>query len=86
MAQDAAPVLAAAIDLVRRFLPLGATDKQAALGAFWLFGQCSIFVRNSEQLANPPLRLKVDDRLVEELSQMISTWAAAGLARPIGPE
>ena len=86
MAREAAPFFAAITELVRRFLPDNATDKQAVVGALWLFGQCSIFVRNSEQLANPPLRLKVDDRLVEELSQMISTWAAAGLARPIGPE
>jgi AcrR family transcriptional regulator len=86
MAEDAAPFLASAIDLVRRFLPEGATHKQAALGAFWLFGQCSIFVRNAEQLANPPLRLKVDERLVDELAHMISTWAAGGLARPIASE
>ena len=33
MAREAAPFFAAATDLVRRFLPSGATDKQAVVGA-----------------------------------------------------
>jgi len=47
----------------------------------WLFGQCSIFVRNAEQLANPPLRLKIDERFVDRLADTIATWAADGLGR-----
>jgi hypothetical protein len=47
----------------------------------WLFGQCSIFVRNAEQLANPPLRLKIDERFVDGLADTIATWAAEGLGK-----
>jgi hypothetical protein len=82
MARETAPVFAAATELVRRFLPNRATDRQAVVGALWLFGQCSIFVRNAEQLANPPLRLKIDERFVDRLADTIATWAADGLGRP----
>ena len=84
MAREAAPFLAAATDLVRRFLPSGATDKQAVVGALWLFGQCSIFVRNAEQLAHPPLRLALDERFVDWLADTIAAWAAGGLGQPPG--
>src|SRR5438445_9306059 len=63
MAREAAPFFAAMTELVRRFLP-DTTDKQAVVGALWLFGQCSIFVRNAEQLSGPPFRLDLDERLV----------------------
>jgi TetR/AcrR family transcriptional regulator, regulator of cefoperazone and chloramphenicol sensitivity len=81
MARETAPFFAAATELVRRFLPNKATDQQAVVGALWLFGQCSIFVRNAEQLANPPLRLKVDEGFVDRLADTIATWAADGLGR-----
>jgi AcrR family transcriptional regulator len=81
MAREAVPFFAAAIDLVRRFLPRRATDKQAVVAALWLFGQCSIFVRNAEQLAHPPMRLAIDERFVDWLSDTIAAWAAGGLGR-----
>jgi len=81
MARETAPVFAAATELVRRFLPNRATDQQAVVGALWLFGQCSVFVRNAEQLANPPLRLEIDERFVDRLADTIATWAADGLGR-----
>jgi AcrR family transcriptional regulator len=81
MAREAAPFFAAATELVRRFLPNKATDQQAVVGALWLFGQCSIFVRNAEQLSNPPLRLKIDEGFVNRLADTIATWAAEGLGR-----
>lgn len=83
MAREAAPFFAAATELVRRFLPRTATDTQAVVGALWLFGQCSVFVRNAEQLANPPLRLTVDDRFVDGLADTITAWAAGGLGRSL---
>ena len=79
MAREAAPFFAAATQLVRQFLPSRASDTQAAVGALWLFGQCSIFVRNAEQLAAPPLRLTVDERFVDWLTDTIAAWAAGGL-------
>jgi AcrR family transcriptional regulator len=81
MAREVAPFFAVAIELVRQFLPSKATDQQAVVAALWLFGQCSIFVRNAEQLANPPLRLKIDERFVDGLADTIATWAAQGLGR-----
>src|SRR5258708_12878636 len=56
MAREAAPFFAAMTELVRRFLP-DTTDKQAVVGALWLFGQCSIFVPTPEQLSTPPFPL-----------------------------
>jgi AcrR family transcriptional regulator len=82
MAAEGAPFFGSVTALVRRFLPEGASDQQAILGALWLFGQCSIFVRNREQLANPPLQLKVDQGLVESLVDTITGWAIGGLTRP----
>jgi AcrR family transcriptional regulator len=82
MAAEAAPFFGSVTALVRRFLPEGTSDQQAILGALWLFGQCSIFVRNREQLANPPMQLKVDQGLVELLVDTITGWAIGGLTRP----
>src|SRR5262249_837497 len=65
----------------RRFLPEDVTDEQAVIGALWLFGQCSIFVRNAEQLAKAPFRLELDERFVDRLADMIAGWAANGLGR-----
>jgi AcrR family transcriptional regulator len=79
MAQDAAPYVAGAATLVRRFLPPETTEEQAVLGALWLFGQCSIFVRNCEQLSRPPLGFKVDREFVDGLGETIARWAAGGL-------
>jgi AcrR family transcriptional regulator len=79
MAEEAGPYLASAATLVRRFLPPEATEKQAVLGALWLFGQCSIFVRNCEQLARPPLGFRVDRKFVDGLGETIASWAAGGL-------
>jgi AcrR family transcriptional regulator len=79
MTREAVPFLAGAVALVRRFLPARATDRQAVVGALWLFGQCNIFVRNAEQLANPPLGLTLDERFVDWLADTIAAWAAGGL-------
>src|SRR5262249_31280678 len=78
MARAAPPFLAVAPDLPRRFLPNNPTNKQAVVAAFWLFGQCSIFVRNADHLAIPPLRLKIDERFVDGLADTIAMWAAEG--------
>jgi TetR/AcrR family transcriptional regulator, regulator of cefoperazone and chloramphenicol sensitivity len=79
MAEEAGPYLASTATLVRRFLPPDATEKQAVLGALWLFGQCSIFVRNCEQLARPPLGFRIDRKFVDGLGETIAGWAAGGL-------
>ena len=81
MAREAVPFFATATELVRRFLPDGASDEQAVVGALWLFGQCSIFVRNAQQLSRPPFRLTLDERFVDWLADTMATWAAGGLGR-----
>ena len=48
--------------------------------AIWLVGQCTVFVRNREQSANPPVSLDLDDAAVERLTTLVSAWALAGLA------
>jgi AcrR family transcriptional regulator len=79
MAEEAGPYLASAAALVRRFLPAQASDEEAMVGALWLFGQCSIFVRNCEQLERPPLGLRIDHTFVDRLGETIARWAVIGL-------
>ncbi len=50
MREEAAPFMGLAVDLVRRFMP-DADQRTLVLAAIWLIGQCSVFVRNREQLA-----------------------------------
>ena len=54
IAEEAAPFLGLAADLVRRFLP-DADQRTVTIAAVWLLGQCSVFLRNREQLAEPPV-------------------------------
>jgi AcrR family transcriptional regulator len=79
MSEEAAPFMALAVDLVRRFLPK-ADQSTLIMAAVWLVGQCSIFVRNREQLANPPVSLALDGAAIERLTRLVSDWALAGLA------
>ncbi len=79
MAEEASPYLAGVTGLVKRFLPAETSEQQAAIAALWLLGQCSIFVRNAEQLSRPPLNFKIDQSFVESLAGTITKWAAAGL-------
>ena len=78
VAEEAAPFLGLAADLVHRFLP-DADQRTLTVAAVWLLGQCSVFVRNREQLAQPPVGLVVDEGAIEWLSATISRWIVAGL-------
>ena len=65
--------------------PLPMSDKGTAtrtlvMAAIWLVGQCTVFVRNREQLANPPVSLDLDETAVKRLTTLVSAWALAGLA------
>jgi hypothetical protein len=79
MSEEATPFMSVAHDLIRRFLPK-ADQRTLTVAAIWLLGQCSVFVRNREQLSGPPASLALDDSAVEWLAQMISRWTIAGLA------
>jgi len=78
VAEEAAPFLGLAADLVQRFLP-DADQRTLTVAAIWLLGQCSVFVRNREQLAEPPVGLVLDEAMIEWLCATISHWIVAGL-------
>ena len=81
MSEEAAPFMGLAVDLVRRFLH-GADQRTLMVAAIWMIGQCSVFLRNREQLAGPPTSLVLDESSVEWLSGLISGWIVGGLDRP----
>ena len=81
MSKEAALFMSVAVDLVRRFLP-DADQRTLSAAAIWRLGQCSIFVRNREQLSGPPLNLALDEPAVERLAELVSRWAIGGLTRP----
>jgi AcrR family transcriptional regulator len=78
LSEEAAPFMGVATDLVRRFLP-EADARTLVLAAIWLIGQCSVFVRNREQLAGPPIGLEIDDKSADWLAERVSRWAIGGL-------
>jgi AcrR family transcriptional regulator len=78
VAEEAAPFLGLAADLAHRLLP-DADQRTLTVAAIWLLGQCSVFVRNREQLAEPPVGLVLDEAMIEWLCTTISHWIAAGL-------
>jgi TetR/AcrR family transcriptional regulator, regulator of cefoperazone and chloramphenicol sensitivity len=79
VAEEAAPFVGLAADLVRRFMP-EAEQRTVTVAAVWLLGQCSVFVRNREQLAQPPVGLVLDEAAVEWLAATISHWVVSGIA------
>jgi TetR/AcrR family transcriptional regulator, regulator of cefoperazone and chloramphenicol sensitivity len=81
VAEEAAPFVGLAADLVRRFMP-EADQRTVTVAAVWLLGQCSVFVRNREQLAQPPVGLMLDESAVEWLAVTIGHWVVSGL-RPL---
>jgi AcrR family transcriptional regulator len=82
VAEEAAPFMAQAGELIRRFLPK-ANARTVMVAAIWLLGQCSVFVRNREQLAGlgVPTRGGADNDLIDELAGHVSRWAVAGLGQ-----
>ncbi len=83
LSEEAAPFMGLATDLMRRFLP-DADHRTLTVAAIWLLGQCSVFVRNREQLAGPPVQLSLEEAAVEWLAQTISRWTILGLGRAAG--
>jgi HTH-type transcriptional dual regulator CecR, C-terminal domain len=67
VSEEATPFLNLAVDLMRRFMPK-ADQRTLTMAAIWLVGQCTVFVRNREQLANPPVSLDLDEVAVERLT------------------
>jgi hypothetical protein len=65
---------------MRRFLP-DADQSTLIMAAVWLVGECTVFIRHREQLAMPPVSLKLNEPAVDRLSALISGWALTGLAQ-----
>jgi AcrR family transcriptional regulator len=82
LSEEAAPFMGLAVELVRRFQP-EADQRTLVAAAVWLLGQCSVFLRNREQLADPPMGLELDETAVEWLAQLVSRWASGGLGRRV---
>jgi AcrR family transcriptional regulator len=80
LSEEAAPFMGLAADLVRRFLP-DADQRTVMVASIWLIGQCSVFLRNRDQLAEAPIGLVLDASSIEWLSVLLSGWVVAGLAR-----
>ena len=79
MATNTVSYLTTAVDIVSRFLPL-ATQKRVALSvALWLMGQCSVFVRNRELIAQEPFSITADEPFTDELTELITRLAIGGL-------
>lgn len=78
LSEEAAPFMGLAADLVGRFLP-DADQRTRMVAAIWLLGQCSVFLRNREQLAEPPIGLLLDEAAVGWLTKTITGWVTAGL-------
>jgi AcrR family transcriptional regulator len=79
MATNTVSYLTTAVDIVSRFLP-PATQKRVALSvALWLMGQCSVFVRNRELIAQEPFSITADEPFTDELTELITRLAIGGL-------
>lgn len=78
LSEEATPFMGLTTELVRRFLP-EADQRTLTVAAIWLLGQCSVFVRNRDQLSGPPLSLELDDSAVDWLAQLLSRWTVQGL-------
>jgi len=78
--EEAAPFMGLAVDLIRRFMP-EADQRTLVLAAIWLIGQCSVFVRNREQLAELAVAVSLDESAVKRLAELVSSWAIGGLGR-----
>jgi AcrR family transcriptional regulator len=83
VSEEAAPFMGLAADLARRFLP-EADRRTLTVASIWLIGQCGVFLRNREQLAEPPIGLVLEESSVEWLAQTISHWVIGGLSHFAG--
>jgi AcrR family transcriptional regulator len=79
MTQNPVGYVSAAVDLVRRFLPDGMSDRLAMCAAIWLMGQCGIFVRSREMLEKEPFSIGSDEKFVDELTDLVTRLALGGL-------
>ena len=72
--------LTTAVDIVLRFLPAGTQKRVALCVAIWLVGQCGVFVRSRELLAQEPFSITIDESFTDELTELITRLAIGGAA------
>ena len=83
VSEEAAPFMGLAADLVGRFMP-EADQRTVMVAAIWLIGQCSVFLRNREQLAEPPMGSGARRRRPSNgWRELISGWVIAGFGRQL---
>jgi AcrR family transcriptional regulator len=78
VATERLPLMELGATLVRRYLP-DADTETIVTTLIWLLYQAEPFTRSPERLAQPPLKLKIDARFVERLSERLSTLVVGGL-------
>jgi AcrR family transcriptional regulator len=79
MATNTVSYLTTAVDIVLRFLPAGTQKRVALCVAIWLVGQCGVFVRSRELLAQEPFSITIDESFTDELTELITRLAIGGL-------
>jgi hypothetical protein len=79
MATNTVSYLTTAVDIVLRFLPAGTQKRVALCVAIWLEGQCGVFVRSRELLAQEPFSITIDESFTDELTELITRLAIGGL-------
>jgi AcrR family transcriptional regulator len=72
------PVFEVARRIVALFQP-GLAPEEAALTAVWLVNQPFIFVRNADQMRNPPVSVTLDEAGVERLGTVLTRLVRGGL-------
>jgi AcrR family transcriptional regulator len=65
--------------VVSRFLPADASDPEIMIATLWLAQQPMFFVRDAERLASGPLRMKIDQVMLERLVDMLTRLSLGGL-------
>lgn len=78
IARERLPLMEIGAGLVRRWLP-DADPETIATTLIWLIYQAEPFTRSPDRLAQPPLKLKINSRFVERLTQRLSTLVIGGL-------
>ncbi len=77
-----------AADLVRRFMP-DADRRTLTVASIWLIGQCSVFLRNRDRLAEPPIGLesrRCHGRMAGAGDQPLDRGRAGRGSAPAAPE
>lgn len=79
VAEERPRIFQAVDELVRRFLPSDASEREVALTAFWLVQQPIAFVRNADRLQCPPHFLSFGEHDVDDLVDFLTRLSLGGL-------